>query len=128
MFNTNPKDALPPMRAGERESRAGGEQYCLSPLPLPTDSEYAVDVAHIDVRHDDVTMDIRQGASPDSMMTAGHVLSVGAVFLNGFFLVVLCMAMIKNTMYDIVLAFWGGALFRFSICFYFRHYLDQYTA
>ena len=76
------------MRADGRESRAGGEQYCLSPLPLPTDSEYAVDLAHIDVRHDDVTMDIRQGASPDSMMTAGHMLSVGVVAMMAFFLVV----------------------------------------
>ena len=108
MFNTNPKDALPPMRAGERESRAGGEQYCLSPLPLPTDSEYAVDVSHIDVHHDSATMDIRQGANPDTMMTAGHVLSVGTVFMNGFFLVVFCMAIIKNTAYSQVLAFWGG--------------------
>ncbi|MBS3666523.1 hypothetical protein [Vreelandella boliviensis] len=111
MFNTNPKDALPPMRAGERESRAGGEQYCLSPLPLPTDSEYAVDVANIDVLHDDVTMDIRQGASPDTMMTAGHVLSGLALFMNGFFLVVFCMAIIKNTAYSQVLAFWGGGLY-----------------
>lgn len=111
MFNTNPKDALPPMRAGERESRAGGEQYCLSPLPLPTDSEYAVDVSHIDVHHDSATMDIRQGANPDTMMTAGHVLSVGTVFMNGFFLVVFCMAIIKNTAYSQVLAFWGGGLY-----------------
>ena len=108
MFNTNPKDALPPMRAGERESRAGGEQYCLSPLPLPADSEHAVDVAHIDVHHDDVTMDIRQGASPDSMLTAGHVLSGLALFMNGFFLVVFCMAIIKNTAYSQVLAFFLG--------------------
>jgi hypothetical protein len=88
MFKTTPNKALPPMRAGERESRAGGEQYCLSPLPLPVNSEYAVDVAHIDVRHDDATMDIRQGASPDSMMTAGHMLSVGVVAMMAFFLVV----------------------------------------
>ena len=108
MFNTNPKDALPPMRAGERESRAGGEQYCLSPLPLPTDSEYAGDVANIDVHHDDVIMDLRQGASPDTLMTAGHVLSGLALFMNGFFLVVFCMAIIKNTAYSQVLAFWGG--------------------
>lgn len=52
---------------------------------LPTDNEHAVDVANIDVRHDDVTMDIRQGASPDTMMTAGHVLSGLALFMNGFF-------------------------------------------
>ena len=108
MFNTQPKEALPPMRAGERESRAGGEQYCLSPLPLPADSEHAVDVAHIDVHHDDVTMDIRQGASPDSMLTAGHVLSGLALFMNGFFLVVFCMAIIKNTAYSQVLAFFLG--------------------
>ncbi|MFY0992934.1 hypothetical protein [Halomonas sp. C05BenzN] len=84
MFNTSPKEALPPMRSGERESRAGGEQYCLSPLPLPVDSEHGVDVAHIDVGHDDVTMDIRQGASPESLMTAGHVasgLSLCMIFL-----------------------------------------------
>lgn len=111
MFNTNPKDALPSMRAGERESRAGGEQYCLSPLPLPTDSEYAVDVANIDVHHDDVIMDLRQGASPDTLMTAGHVLSGLALFMNGFFLVVFCMAIIKNTAYSQVLAFWGGGLY-----------------
>ncbi len=88
MFKTNIRSAVPPMRAGERESRAGGEQYCLSPLPLPVNSEYAVDVAHIDVRHDDATMDIRQGASPDSMMTAGHMLSVGIVAIMVFCLVV----------------------------------------
>ncbi|WP_394425051.1 hypothetical protein [Vreelandella stevensii] len=88
MFKTTPSKALPPMRAGERESRAGGEQLCLSPLPLPVNSEYAVDVAHIDVRHDDATMDIRQGASPDSMMTAGHMLSVGVVAMMAFFLIV----------------------------------------
>ena len=88
MFKTTPKKALPPMRAGERESRAGGEQYCLSPLPLPVNSEYAVDVAHINVRHDEATMDIRQGASPDSMMTAGHMLSVGVVAMMAFFLIV----------------------------------------
>lgn len=128
MFNTNPKDALPPMRAGERESRAGGEQYCLSPLPLPTDSEYAVDVANIDVLHDDVTMDIRQGASPDSMMTAGHMLSIGAVFMNGFGFLLLFIAITKNSLYDMVFIGWGGAVFRFFICVYFRHYLDQYTA
>ncbi|MCE8023855.1 hypothetical protein HOP59_06900 [Halomonas sp. MCCC 1A11058] len=71
-------DSLPAMRAGERENRAGGEQYCLSPLPLPSDSEHAVDVAHIDVRHDDVSMDLRQAVSPESLMTAGHTLSAGA--------------------------------------------------
>lgn len=88
MFKTTPSKALPPMRAGERESRAGGEQYCLSPLPLPVNSEYAVDVAHINVRHDEVTMDIRQGASPDSMMTAGHVFSGLFVTMMVFFLIV----------------------------------------
>ncbi|PCF94514.1 hypothetical protein, partial [Vreelandella nigrificans] len=88
MFNTNLKEALPPMRAGERESRAGGEQYCFSPLPLPADSEHAADVAHIDVRHDAATMDIRQGASPDSMMTAGHTLSVGTSIIMVLFLVI----------------------------------------
>ncbi|MGP8288599.1 hypothetical protein ACT3XE_19345, partial [Halomonas sp. AOP7-C1-8] len=76
-----------------------------------TDNEHAVDVANIDVRHDDVTMDIRQGASPDTMMTAGHVLSGLALFMNGFFLVVFCMAIIKNTAYSQVLAFWGGGLY-----------------
>ncbi len=106
------------MRAGERESRAGGEQYCLSPLPLPVDSEHAVDVAHIDVRHDDVTMDIRQGASPDSVMTAGHMLSVGAVFMSGFGLLLLIIAVAKNSFYNIAFITWGGggALFRLSLC------------
>jgi hypothetical protein len=111
MFNTSPKEALPPMRAGERESRAGGEQYCLSPLPLPVDSEHAVDVAHIDVRHDDVTMDIRQGASPDSVMTAGHMLSVGAVFMSGFGLLLLIIAVAKNSFYNIAFITWGGGLY-----------------
>ncbi|MDN7131570.1 hypothetical protein JNO04_04280 [Halomonas sp. MC140] len=114
MFKTTPQNALPPMRAGERESRAGGEQYCLSPLPLPTDSEYAVDVAHIDVRHDDVTMDIRQGASPDSMMTAGHILSFGAVFMSGFGLLLLMIAFAKNSLYDMVFIGWGGGCILFS--------------
>ena len=116
MFNTNPKEALPPMRAGERESRAGGEQYCLSPLPLPVDSEHAVDVAHIDVRHDDVTMDIRQGASPDSMMTAGHMLSVGAVFMSGFGLLLLIIAVAKNSLYNMVFIGWGGSISFVSLC------------
>lgn len=116
MFNTNPKEALPPMRAGERESRAGGEQYCLSPLPLPVDSEHAVDVAHIDVRHDDVTMDIRQGASPDSLMAVGHMLSVGIVFMSGFCLILVLATLIKNTMQEVALAVWGGALFYYSFC------------
>ncbi|MGO3217601.1 MAG: hypothetical protein ACTIJ4_16010, partial [Halomonas sp.] len=111
MFNTNPKEVLPPMRAGERESRAGGEQYCLSPLPLPTDSEYAVDVAHIDVRHDDVTMDIRQGASPDSMMTAGHILSGLVLVISSFCLILFLMVVIKNTMYGVAFAVWGGGLY-----------------
>ncbi|WP_085919032.1 hypothetical protein [Halomonas sp. CSM-2] len=88
MFKTTPNKALPPMRAGERESRAGGEQYCLSPLPLPVNSEYAMDVAHIDARHDKVTMDIRLGASPDSMMTAGHMLSVGVTAIMIIFLII----------------------------------------
>ncbi|WFE72353.1 hypothetical protein P8S55_04480 [Halomonas sp. M1] len=117
MFNTQPKGTLPPMRAGEHESRAGGEQYCLSPLPLPADSEHAVDVAHIDVRHDDVTMDIRQGASPDSMMTAGHMLSVGAVFMNGFGLLLFFIAITKNSLYDMVLIGWGGLYFVFLYVF-----------
>ncbi|MDN7131572.1 hypothetical protein JNO04_04290 [Halomonas sp. MC140] len=117
MFNTNPKDALPPMLAGERESRAGGEQYCLSPLPLPADSEHAVDIAHIDVRHDDVTMDIRQGASPDTMMTAGHTLSVGAVFMNGFGLLLLMIAVAKNSLYDMVFIGWGGLYAGFLFVF-----------
>ena len=128
MFNTSPKEALPPMRSGERESRAGGEQYCFSPLPLPVDSEHGVDVAHIDVRHDDVTMDIRQGASPESLMTAGHMLSIGAVFMNGFCLILLMIAVTKNSMYGVVLAVWGGALFHFSVCLYSRHRLDEYAA
>lgn len=111
MFNTNPKDALPPMRAGDRESRSGGEQYCLSPLPLPTDSGHAVDVAHIDVRHDDVTMDIRQGASPDSMMTAGHVLSGLMLFMNGLGLLLFVIAVAKNSFYEMAFIGWGGGLY-----------------
>ncbi|WP_217987741.1 hypothetical protein [Halomonas salipaludis] len=120
MFNTSPKEALPPMRAGERESRAGGEQYCLSPLPLPVDSEHGVDVAHIDVRHDDVTMDIRQGASPESLMTAGHVFSFGSVFMSGFFLLLLMIAVAKGSLYEMVLIGWG-ALFRLSVGVCHRH-------
>ncbi|WP_249975360.1 hypothetical protein [Vreelandella olivaria] len=122
MFKTTPQEALPPMRAGERESRAGGEQYCLSPLPLPTESEYAVDVAHIDVRHDEVSMDIRQGASPDSLMTAGHMLSVGLVAMTSFGLLLLIMAVIKNTMYGVAFSVWGGAVFHFPVCFLCWHY------
>ncbi|MCS2610802.1 hypothetical protein [Halomonas dongshanensis] len=60
----------------------------MSPLPLPVNSEYAMDVAHIDVRHDDATMDIRQGARPDTMTTAGHMLSVGVSAMMAFFLVI----------------------------------------
>ncbi|OAZ93448.1 hypothetical protein [Halomonas sp. G11] len=111
MFKTTPKKALPPMRAGERESRAGGEQYCLSPLPLPVNSEYAGDVAHIDVRHDEATMDIRQGASPDSMMTAGHILSGLTLFMSGFGLLLLMIAVAKNSLYNMVFIGWGGGLY-----------------
>ncbi len=99
------------MRAGGRESRAGGEQYCLSPLPLPTDSEYAVDLAQIDVRHDEATMDIRQGASPDSMMTAGHMLSVGMTCMSGFCLILVLATLMKNTMQEVAFAVWGGGLY-----------------
>lgn len=127
MFNTNPTEALPPMRAGERESRAGGEQYCLSPLPLLTDSEYAVDVAHIDVRHDEATMDIRQGASPDSMMTAGHILSGLVLVISSFCLILFLMVVVKDTMYEVAFAVWGGALFCISICVYFGDSMAQYT-
>jgi hypothetical protein len=88
MIKTSPKEALPPMRAGERERRAGGKQYCLSPLPLPSDSEYAVDVAHIDVCHDDAIMDLRQGASPESLMTAGHMLSFGTCAIFALFFII----------------------------------------
>jgi len=87
MIKTNPKEALPPMRAGERERRAGGEQYCLSPLPLPTESEHGVDVANIDVRHDDVSMDIRLGTNPESVMNAGNIASIAFVGMFVFFLV-----------------------------------------
>ncbi|WP_445010948.1 hypothetical protein [Vreelandella stevensii] len=111
MFKTTPSKALPPMRAGERESRAGGEQFCLSPLPLTVNSEYAVDVAHIDVRHDDATMDIRQGASPDSMMTAGHTLSIGIMLMSGFGLLLLMIAVAKNSFYSVALIAWGGGLY-----------------
>lgn len=79
-------DSQPSMRAGERESRAGGEQYCLSPLPLPTDSEHAVDVGHLDFRHDDTIMDLRQGADPENLMTAGHIFSFGFMVMAILFL------------------------------------------
>ncbi|KHJ50069.1 hypothetical protein PZ78_15145 [Vreelandella venusta] len=115
MFKTTPNKALPPMRAGERESRAGGEQYCLSPLPLPVNSEYAVDVAHIDVRHDEATMDIRQGANPDTMMTAGHMLSVGTMFMSGFSLLLLMIAAVNNSLYDMVLIGWRGSISLFFL-------------
>ncbi|TNH18479.1 hypothetical protein [Halomonas sp. BL6] len=118
MFKTTTNKALPPMRAGERESRAGGEQYCLSPLPLPVNSEYAVDVAHIDVRHDEATMDIRQGASPDTMMTAGHMLSGLTLFMSGFCLILLMATLIKNTMQEVAFAVWAGGLY-FSFLFVF---------
>ncbi|WP_447956301.1 hypothetical protein [Vreelandella sp. EE7] len=111
MFKTNIRSALPPMCAGERESRAGGEQYCLSPLPLPVNSEYAVDVAHVNARHDDATMDIRQGASPDSMMTAGHMLSGLTLFMSGFCLILVLATLMKNTMQELAFAVWGGGLY-----------------
>ena len=59
----------------------GGVQYCLSPLPLPTDGEHAGDVAQLDVHHDDVTMDLRQGASPEGLIMAGHTLTSGFLFM-----------------------------------------------
>lgn len=127
MFNTQPKEALPPMRAGERESRAGGEQYCFSPLPLPTDSEHAVDMAHIDVRHDDVTMDLRQGASPESLMTVGHVFSGLATCILIFFLIT--WGAVGGFPPDSqILAVWGGGLYRFLMGVYSGYCLDQYAA
>ncbi len=99
-------DSLPPMRAGERESRAGGEQYCLSPLPLPTDSEHGVDVAHIDFCHDETTMDLRQGAHPDSLMNVGHMVSLGTLGMVVFFLLV--WAALGGFP---PIAFFGGALY-----------------
>ncbi|MCZ0928650.1 hypothetical protein L0636_13220 [Halomonas janggokensis] len=127
MFKTTPQNALPPMRAGERESRAGGEQYCLSPLPLPTDSEYAVDLAHIDVRYDKVTMDIRQGASPDSMMTAGHMLSVGVTAIMIIFLIIWVGIGGFPPNPQFAAAWGGGTLYRFPVCVYAQHSLDEYT-
>lgn len=47
-----------------------------------------MDVAHIDVRHDEATMDIRQGASLDSMMTAGHMLGIGVTAIMIMFLII----------------------------------------
>ncbi|ABI55398.1 hypothetical protein ACN2MM_00665 [Alkalilimnicola ehrlichii MLHE-1] len=91
-------DTLPPMRAGERESRAGGEQYCLSPLPLPTDSEHGVDVAHIDVRRDEVTMDLRQAASLDSVLITGHIFSVGLTLISGLGLLFSLSAVYKGSL------------------------------
>ncbi|WP_445010947.1 hypothetical protein [Vreelandella stevensii] len=122
MFKTTPSKALPPMRAGERESRAGGEQVCLSPLPLPVNSEYAVDVAHIDVRHDDATLDIRQGASPDSMMTAGHIFSGLFVTMMAFFLIVWIGIGGFPLDPQLAAAWGGGALFRcsFYVCRWYR--------
>ena len=81
MLKSNTPKNLSPMRAGDRESRMGGVQYCLSPLPLPTDGEHAGDVAQLDARHDDVTMDLRQGASPEGLITAGHTLTSGFLFM-----------------------------------------------
>lgn len=91
-------EPLPPMRAGERESRAGGEQYCLSPLPVPTDSEHGVDVAHIDVRHDEATMDLRQGASLESLLITGHMFSVGLLAIGGLALIFLLSAVYKGSL------------------------------
>ncbi|ABI56197.1 hypothetical protein ACN2MM_04850 [Alkalilimnicola ehrlichii MLHE-1] len=113
-------DTLPPMRAGERESRAGGEQYCLSPLPLPIDSEHGVDVAHIDVRHDEVTMDLRQGATPESLLVTGHIASGLMTFLAGLALVFLLSAVYKGSLpFELVVAgvgvTYGIALFPFFI-------------
>lgn len=109
---------LYPHARGRTGKPCRGEQYCLSPLPLPTDSEYAVDVAHIDVHHDGVTMDIRQGASPDTMMTAGHMLSGLALFMNGFGLLLLMIAVAKNSLYDMVFIGWGRTIFCFPVCVY----------
>ena len=104
------------MRSGERESRAGGEQYCLSPLPLPVDSEHGVDVAHIDVRHDDVTMDIRQGASPESLMTAGHMFSFGTCAI--FVLFFITWGAVGGFPPDSqLIAVWGGLYFGFLFVF-----------
>nr|WP_198034519.1 hypothetical protein [Halomonas sp. 1513] len=124
MFNTSPKEALPPMRSGERESRAGGEQYCLSPLPLPVDSEHGVDVANIDVRHDDVTMDIRQGASPESLMTAGHVASGLSLCMILLFLILWAGLGGYSPGFQLMTFFGGGVIFCFSKFLYSRHYMD----
>ncbi len=128
MFNTQPQETLPPMRAGERESRAGGEQYCFSPLPLPTgnEHEHAVDMAHIDVRHDDVTMDLRQGASPESLMTAGHVFSGLTICILMFFLIT--WGAVGGFPPDSrLLAVWGGGGY-IVFLWVFILGLDQYTA
>lgn len=108
-------EPLPPMRAGERESRAGGEQYCLSPLPVPTDSEHGVDVAHIDVRHDEATMDLRQGASLDSLLITGHVFSVGLTFIVGIGAFLLLLAFFWGGLPLATIPWWFGVAYGISL-------------
>ncbi|MCE8043688.1 hypothetical protein HOP60_16150 [Halomonas daqingensis] len=109
------KDSLPAMRAGERESRAGGEQYCLSPLPLPIDSERGVDVAHIDVFHNDAIMDLRQGASHEGLLTTGHTFSVGLTFIGAFGVLLLLMALYKGSLPLQLIFWWVGALYAVTL-------------
>ncbi|WP_018917404.1 hypothetical protein [Vreelandella zhanjiangensis] len=99
MLKSNAPKSFSPMRAGERESRAGGVLYCLSPLPLPSDGEHALDVAQLDVNHDDVIMDLRQGASPEGLITAGYTLTCGFVFMSCIFLFLLLIDAIKGYWY-----------------------------
>lgn len=111
MLNTQSKEALPTMRAGDCESRMGGVQYCLSPLPLPTDGEHALDVAELDVHHDDVTMDLRQGSSPEGLTLAGHTLMFGFVFMFGFGLFLFFIMAIKGSGYVTAFIVWFSILY-----------------
>ena len=109
MLKSNTPKHLSPMRAGDRESRMGGVQYCLSPLPLPTDGEHAWDVAQLDVHHDDVTMDLRQRASPEGLITAGHTLTSGFLFMLFLELLLLFFSTIRGGghIYTLVVFFFG---------------------
>ncbi|WP_447956303.1 hypothetical protein [Vreelandella sp. EE7] len=69
------------LRAGQWARQGGSVQYCLSPLPLPTDSELAHDVTKVDVYHDDAVMDLRPGSNPEATMMAGTCVTGGGVFV-----------------------------------------------
>ncbi|WP_447894164.1 hypothetical protein [Vreelandella sp. GE22] len=85
-----------PLRAGQWARQGGSVQYCLSPLPLPTDSELAHDVTKVDVYYDDAVMDLRAGANPEASMMAGTCVTGGGIILIFVSLLLLWIAAMRG--------------------------------